>query len=566
MNCTSFTFADLFAGIGGARLGFEQAGGTCVFACETDGDARRTYEENFGETPAGDIREIPPEELPDFDILLADFPYPISQVWGERGLFDAVEEILREKRPEAFFMENGKNLLTHSGGRTYGEMKRRLTELGYTVYGKVLNAGDFGVPQKRERLVTVGFSEPLLFAFPEKVPAESRKSLADILEPESQVKRSCYVSAAIRDRKMKKMLERCDAEPERPYITNENVSGMVTPHRYACSLRAGASANYLLVNNERRLTEREMFRLQGFPDSYRMPDSVVEVKNLTGNSSAVCLVRGVAERMLSAIELYQGETVGLERDRAKEVLDRFLRRRGQEPWRVIQAAEILRRKRQEPQLDLGDLKSYKKESRAWRDELARRLLGDGYEPPVSGQDSLFYKNSLPPEILKVLGEENLRTGGAVEAYIYRFLTRRERQMDRLLAPWFSEAGEKDPAALLDGVSAPGLEEEKKCVREAMAAALITVFQEILGNPAAWDSAAAAALLTGREQGDEGFLDTECLLRWYTKIFVLSQYEKIRERAKEELRRELSRRFEGKTGVWKALEDRNYGSLPDGFWR
>ena len=258
--------------------------------------------------------------------------------------------------------------------------------------------------------------------------------------------------------------------------------------------------------------------------------------------------------------------MGLERDRAKEVLDRFLKRRGQEPWRVIQAAEILRRKRQEPQLDLGDLKSYKKESRAWRDELARRLLGDGYEPPVSGQDSLFYKNSLPPEILKVLGEENLRTGGAVEAYIYRFLTRRERQMDRLLAPWFSEAGEKDPAALLDGVSAPGLEEEKKCVREAMAAALITVFQEILGSPAAWDSAAAAALLTGREQGDEGFLDTECLLRWYTKIFVLSQYEKIRERAKEELRRELSRRFEGKTGVWKALEDRNYGSLRDGFWR
>ena len=113
--------------------------------------------------------------------------------------------------------------------------------------------------------------------------------------------------------------------------------------------------------------------------------------------------------------------MGLERDRAKEVLDRFLRRRGQEPWRVIQAAEILRRKRQEPQLDLGDLKSYKKESRAWRDELARRLLGDGYEPPVSGQDSLFYKNSLPPEILKVLGEEEPahgRRGGGVHLPVF----------------------------------------------------------------------------------------------------------------------------------------------------
>ena len=172
-------------------------------------------------------------------------------------------------------------------------------------------AVDVGCPQTSGRRVTVGFAEPLLFSCPETDPAESQECQAYILEPESQLKRSYDVSAAIRDRKMKKMLERCGAEPERPYITNENVSGMVTPHRYACSLRAGASANYLLVNNERRLTEREMFRLQGSPDSYRMPDSAAEVKNLTGKRSAVRLLRGVADRNPPPPDAAQRGTGGL---------------------------------------------------------------------------------------------------------------------------------------------------------------------------------------------------------------------------------------------------------------
>lgn len=580
MNCTSFTFADLFAGIGGMRMGFEQAGGTCVFSCETDPDARRAYEENFGDTPAGDVRELAPETLPDFDILLADFPFSLSKVLGENGLLPAVEAILQEKRPQAFVLENGKNLLSHSGGNTYEELKRRLTGLGYTVYGKVLNAWDYGVPQKRERLVTVGFSSPILFAFPEGVSREKRKSLADILEPEGEIKKSYYVSPKIRERKMKKMLERCGREPERPYITNENVSGMVTPHHYACSLRAGASANYLLVNNERRMTERELFRLQGFPDSYRMPESFVEVKNLTGNSSVVPMVRAVARQLLAAVELYQGETVGLERGTAKAALDRFLRRKGQEAWRVIQAAEILHQKREHPQMDLADPDSYKKESRLWRDQMGERLLGKSYQPPVTGQDSLFYKNALPPEVLRVLGEENNRTAGAVEAYIYRKLTEKERTLDRLLRPWLQTeeaVSDLSPAELLSGLSAPGMEAEERKVWEAMASALICTFKAALGEPVPEEVSseaetgcdrldAAAGLLTGREQGDGGFFTAGCLIRWYERICDGPCEKAMKEPALRFLRRELRRRFGHREEPWAALKDRGYESIKDGFWK
>ena len=584
MNYTSFTFADIFAGIGGARLGFEQAGGFCVFSCETEPEARAVYEDNFGEIPAGDARCLDLENLPDFDVLVADFPHSLSQVWGEDGLFSAVEAILEKKRPAAFLLENGKNVFSHRGGQTLAEMKGRLEALGYTVYTKVLNAWDYGVPQKRERLVTVGFSEPILFAFPEAVPERQRKGLADILEPEGTIKRSYYVSSEVRERKMEKMLERFKREPERPYVTNENVSGMVTPHRYACSLRAGASANYLLVNNERRMTERELFRLQGFPDTYRMPSSFVEVKNLTGNSSAVPMVRAVAERMMAAVELYHGGTVGLERGRAKAALDRFLRRKGQEAWRVIQAAEILHEKRLHPELSLERLETYKKESRQWRDAMAKRILGEGYQPPAAGQDSLFYKTALPPEILRVLGEENCRTGGAVEAYVYRRLFRKDRRLEELLSPWLSGEETADPAALLAGLGEPGMEDEARALRECMAQALWFTLEEVLAGKGGQRSLEpeggeesrreaeteslrrAVALLTGAPQGDEGFFTAGVLTQWYERMISGPCRETMAGPALRQLRLALKERFGARRKPWEALAGRGYEILRDGFWK
>lgn len=191
MNWDNFTFIDLFAGIGGIRLGFESVGGKCVFSSEFDEDACKTYEANFGEHPAGDITEIASSEIPDFDILLGGFPCQAFSIIGKqegfadqtRGtLFFEIERILKDKKPKAFMLENVKNLTSHDHGNTFKVIKEHLISLGYTVYAKVLNALDYGVPQKRERIIIVGFLNPVDFTFPDPVPENERKTLSDILE------------------------------------------------------------------------------------------------------------------------------------------------------------------------------------------------------------------------------------------------------------------------------------------------------------------------------------------------------------------------------------------------
>ena len=160
-----FTFIDLFAGIGGIRIPFEELGGTCVFSSEWDKNAQKTYFANFGEVTAGDITKISELDIPDHDILLAGFPCQSFSIMGKqlgfadtRGtLFFDIERILRAKRPSAFLLENVKQLTTHDKGRTLGVILSKLEQLGYHVHWKVLNALDFGLPQKRERIFIVGF-------------------------------------------------------------------------------------------------------------------------------------------------------------------------------------------------------------------------------------------------------------------------------------------------------------------------------------------------------------------------------------------------------------------------
>ncbi|MDE6350157.1 MAG: DNA (cytosine-5-)-methyltransferase, partial [Treponemataceae bacterium] len=143
VNWDSFRFIDLFAGIGGIRLGFESAGGHCVFSSEFDEDACKTYEANFHEHPEGDITKIDAANIPDFDILLGGFPCQAFSIIGKKEgfanetcgtLFFEIERILREKRPPAFMLENVKNLQSHDGGNTYRVIKSHLQSLGYTVY------------------------------------------------------------------------------------------------------------------------------------------------------------------------------------------------------------------------------------------------------------------------------------------------------------------------------------------------------------------------------------------------------------------------------------------------
>lgn len=309
MNWNNFRFIDLFAGIGGIRLGFESVGGHCVFSSEFDESACKTYEANFGEHPSGDITKIEAKEIPDFDILLGGFPCQAFSIIGKKEgfenetcgtLFFEIERILKEKMPKAFMLENVRNLTAHDKGNTFKVIRTHLEALGYTVYAKVLNALDYGVPQKRERIIIVGFRDNILFSFPPPLPVSCRKSLNDILE--TNVDKKYYVKDRIRDSRLMRLK---DPNYPKPYISHENMAGSITPHPYSSCLRAGASANYILINDERRPTEREMLRIQGFPDDFKIVVSYSQIKHQTGNSVAVPVIKAVAGQMISALKQFE---------------------------------------------------------------------------------------------------------------------------------------------------------------------------------------------------------------------------------------------------------------------
>lgn len=309
MDWTNFKFIDLFAGIGGIRLGFESVGGTCVFSSEWDAAACETYKANFGEQPAGDITKIKSEDIPDFDVLLGGFPcQPFSIIGDKEGfnhetqgtLFFEIERILKDKKPSAFMLENVRNLTAHDKGRTFKVIIEHLEALGYHVYAKVLNALDYGVPQRRERIIIVGFLDDVKFSFPEPIPVEQRQTLKDILE--ENVDQKYYVRPEIRDSRLARLK---DPNYPKPYISHENIAGSVTPHPYSSALRAGASANYILINDERRPTERELLRIQGFPDTFKIVVPYGKIRHQTGNSVAVPVIKAVASQMVSALKSFE---------------------------------------------------------------------------------------------------------------------------------------------------------------------------------------------------------------------------------------------------------------------
>lgn len=303
-NKYKFTFIDLFAGIGGIRLPFTELGYKCVFSSEWDKYAQQTYLANFGEMPFGDIcKSSTKKYIPEkFDLLLAGFPCQAFSIMGKRKgfadtrgtLFFEVASILRKHSPKAFLLENVKQLVTHDKGRTFETILATLEELGYAYKWKVLNALDFGLPQKRERVIIVGFKDKKLidkfnYDF-EKIPY----NLSDILEEDSEVDSSLYASEMI----IKKREERTkNKKIFFPSIWHENKSGNISVLDYACALRTGASYNYLLVNGRRRPSSRELLRLQGFPDDYRISVSHSEIRRQTGNSVAVPMIRQIARKI-----------------------------------------------------------------------------------------------------------------------------------------------------------------------------------------------------------------------------------------------------------------------------
>ncbi len=299
-------FIDLFCGIGGFRYGLEAAAAErgmplrCVFSSDIDRDCRKAYEANFGEEPCGDITLVDAGAIPDHDLLLAGFPcQPFSIIGRRKGfedtrgtLFFEIARILEAKKPSAFVLENVKLLVGHDGGRTLKRILATLAELGYRAGYRVLNALDFGLPQKRERIWIVGFRDGEKIAWPEGgVPMTA---LSEILE--SGAPEKFYASEQIRRKRLS-----VRGPVAGPTIWHENKSGNVSAHPWSCALRAGASHNYLLVNGERRLTPREMLRLQGFPESFKIVCTDSQTRKQAGNSLPVNVARAVIGKTLDAL-------------------------------------------------------------------------------------------------------------------------------------------------------------------------------------------------------------------------------------------------------------------------
>ncbi len=310
----SLKFIDLFAGIGGLRLAFENAGCKCVFSSEWDKYAQKTYEANFGELPAGDIRKIDAGELPDFDILVAGFPCQPFSIAGvskylslniphgfahetKGTLFYEILRILKEKQPAAFFLENVKNLERHDKGKTFRIIREALLNEGYSFQYRVVNANKL-VPQNRERIIMIGFRDfGVPFEFPD-IP-DKKPVIADILEKDVPDKYT------LTDHLWQYLQDYAEKHRRKG---NGFGFGLVDVNSYCRTLSARyyKDGSEILIpqegKNPRRLTPRECARLQGFPDSFIIPVSDTQAYKQFGNSVAVPIMEILAKQVVTSLK------------------------------------------------------------------------------------------------------------------------------------------------------------------------------------------------------------------------------------------------------------------------
>lgn len=297
--------ADLFCGIGGFHIAAANLGLNVVFACDIDDEARRAYQHNFGIWPSGDIVAIPSSDIPDHDILLAGFPcQPFSIIGSKLGtddprgtLYKEILRIVRDKRPQGIVLENVKQLATAQGGTVLEDIINPLAEMGYTTDWRILNALDLGLPQKRERTIIVATLDPF-DEFPWPVGKIAVKPLFEILEKNPDPK--YFVSDRIRAKRYA-----AHQPTATPSIWHENKGGHISSYEWSCALRAGASYNYLLVDGERRLTPREMLRLQGFPEDFEIVCNDSQTKKQAGNAVPVPMVEAAIKGVLDVIKQSQ---------------------------------------------------------------------------------------------------------------------------------------------------------------------------------------------------------------------------------------------------------------------
>lgn len=312
-----FKFIDLFAGIGGFRLAFQNLGGKCVFTSEWNYFAQKTYEANFGEVPFGDITRIDENEIPDHDILIGGFPCQPFSIAGvskknslgrahgfsdetQGTLFFDIARIIEVKKPKAFLLENVKNLVSHDKGNTFRVISNSLKQLGYNIHFQVLD-GKYYVPQHRERIVIVGFRQEYFkgqedFKFPE-TSGETGK-VKYILEDDVDAK---YTLSD----KLWNYLQ--DYSKKHKAKGNGFGFGLIDfeSHTRTLSARYYKDGSEILIPqdgfNPRRLTPRECARLQGYPDNFIIPVSDNQAYKQFGNSVVVPLMQAVGERIVDQI-------------------------------------------------------------------------------------------------------------------------------------------------------------------------------------------------------------------------------------------------------------------------
>jgi len=341
-----FTFIDLFAGIGGIRLPFQQLNGKCLFSSEWDKFAIKTYASNYGELPNGDITKIPTSQIPSHDILLAGFPcQAFSQAGLKKGFTDTrgtmffeIQRILAAKQPKAFLLENVKQLKGHDKGKTLktileilrGENKQNIPQdypvsdevrksmnkkLNYAVDFRVLRANNFGIPQKRERIYIVGFNRDYfkntnvldkkieeMFSTLEQKKSVTR--LGDVLEENSKVEEKYTIS----DRLLAGHIRRRKEHKIKGNGFGYSLFNTESPFCNTISARYYKDGSEILIDqsdinkNPRKLTPRECARIQGFPDEFNVSAvSDVQIYKQFGNSVSVPVIREIARNMVKII-------------------------------------------------------------------------------------------------------------------------------------------------------------------------------------------------------------------------------------------------------------------------
>ena len=349
-NNPKFRFIDLFAGIGGIRLPFQQLGGECVFSSEWDKFAQRTYAANYGEVPSGDITQIVASDIPDHDILMGGFPcQSFSQAGLKKGfedtrgtMFFEIQRILGEKRPKVFLLENVKQLRGHDKGRTLQTILNILTgesdlplddvpmsadarealgkKLNYWVDYKVLRAADFGIPQNRERIFIVGFDRDYfgenidfnkIFKWPE--PTNQPTKVGDILESQ-EILDTLEDKYTISDKLWAGHLRRKAEHGIKGNGFGYSLFNRESSYTNTISARYYKDGSEVLIDqshlskNPRKLTPRECARLQGFPDDF-IVDAVSQgqIYKQFGNSVCVKVIQAVAKQIVTVLDQLETE-------------------------------------------------------------------------------------------------------------------------------------------------------------------------------------------------------------------------------------------------------------------